>query len=272
MPNQQLPSSPPNKPRSPPQLLIPEGQEQAPPMINAPEGDGGVGPRLHIVPATPVGGSDPNQGHSNPFGQGSRQSASTAWQHDPSTSNAAQSSSYQPSFTFPAERPLINTGGNGGLPSSADDFLLPPSPSRIRSKSDTSARPPQWLGSSGMSLLSQNTFDDRTHTINLGDADFASVLAGLTTAFVDAFRRRTLALVSRAYTSIPLELAQAYLGLPKDQLLSAAEANKWTYDASTHILTPVLSAQPVSTSFAISAPSSLHTLDLVTDSVAQLET
>ena len=55
--------SPPRKPQSPPQLLIPESSPslfpQETPMINAPEGDGGFvssGPQLHIVPATPVSG------------------------------------------------------------------------------------------------------------------------------------------------------------------------------------------------------------------------
>ncbi|KAJ6610730.1 hypothetical protein B0H10DRAFT_1811094 [Mycena sp. CBHHK59/15] len=52
----------PQKPQSPPRLLMPDsgstsGSGFAPPTINAPEGDGGVvGPRLHIVPATPVSG------------------------------------------------------------------------------------------------------------------------------------------------------------------------------------------------------------------------
>jgi hypothetical protein len=57
--------SPPNKPQSPPQLMIPGSPSgnnmypQSPPVINAPDGDGGLmgeGPQLHIVPATPVSG------------------------------------------------------------------------------------------------------------------------------------------------------------------------------------------------------------------------
>jgi hypothetical protein len=48
------------KPQSPPRLLMPDtggnpSSNFAPPTINAPEGDG-LGPRLHIVPATPVSG------------------------------------------------------------------------------------------------------------------------------------------------------------------------------------------------------------------------
>ncbi|KZT23083.1 hypothetical protein NEOLEDRAFT_568359 [Neolentinus lepideus HHB14362 ss-1] len=60
----QRPSPPPNKPQSPPQLLIPDQSPNLPsglgmPTINAPDGEGGGmggGPQLHIVPATPVSG------------------------------------------------------------------------------------------------------------------------------------------------------------------------------------------------------------------------
>lgn len=52
-------ASPQMKPQSPPLLVIPDlqpgGYTQDRPVIRAPEGDG-VGPRLHIVPATPVSG------------------------------------------------------------------------------------------------------------------------------------------------------------------------------------------------------------------------
>lgn len=55
-------SSPQMKPQSPPLLVIPDlnqpgGYAQDQPVIHAPEGDG-VGPRLHIVPATPVSGGE----------------------------------------------------------------------------------------------------------------------------------------------------------------------------------------------------------------------
>ncbi|KAI0267820.1 hypothetical protein BC834DRAFT_870053 [Gloeopeniophorella convolvens] len=64
MPNEG--SSPQMKAQSPPLLVIPDSGPSGPygqgqPVINAPEGDG-VGPRLHIVPATPVsGGGDATQ-------------------------------------------------------------------------------------------------------------------------------------------------------------------------------------------------------------------
>ena len=64
------PSSPSQKPPSPPSLVIPDVSPSMnagdlhtrPPLINAPQGDGGVlnGPQLHIVPATPVSGGLPS--------------------------------------------------------------------------------------------------------------------------------------------------------------------------------------------------------------------
>jgi len=70
-------ASPQMKPQSPPVLVIPDlnqpsGYQQEQPVIHAPEGDG-VGPRLHIVPATPVGGGEAAQavGFRNNISQGS---------------------------------------------------------------------------------------------------------------------------------------------------------------------------------------------------------
>jgi hypothetical protein len=55
-------ASPQMKAQSPPVLVIPEpgGYQQDRPVIHAPQGDG-VGPHLHIVPATPVGGGETTQ-------------------------------------------------------------------------------------------------------------------------------------------------------------------------------------------------------------------
>ncbi|ETW86176.1 hypothetical protein HETIRDRAFT_309227, partial [Heterobasidion irregulare TC 32-1] len=108
-------------------------------------------------------------------------------------------------------------------------------------------------------------------------ADFpeglASLIATLVTQFVESFRRRTFALISRAYSSIPLALAQAYIGLSQEELLAVTEANQWTYDASSQILTPAPVAGPRSTTYisGTSSPSTLKALDLITDSVALLE-
>jgi len=69
-------ASPQMKPQSPPVLVIPgldqPGYQQERPVIHAPQGDG-VGPHLHIVPATPVGGGEAAQavGFRNNMSQGS---------------------------------------------------------------------------------------------------------------------------------------------------------------------------------------------------------
>jgi hypothetical protein len=69
-------ASPQMKAQSPPVLVIPDlnqpsGYQQDRPVIQAPEGDG-VGPRLHIVPATPIGGLEAGQtvGFRNNISQG----------------------------------------------------------------------------------------------------------------------------------------------------------------------------------------------------------
>jgi len=162
-------ASPQMKAQSPPVLLIPDlnqpsGYQQDRPVIHAPEGDG-VGPRLHIVPATPVsGGGETTQaaGFRNGISQGSATPStvpSSSWTHhssDPSANSA-------PSLPATEFRPGAGSAGASGLPFNfppqtqsnrtatdlpatvqGDDYLLPPSPSRTRSKSDTSARPLLW--------------------------------------------------------------------------------------------------------------------------------
>ncbi|KAI0780618.1 hypothetical protein BD413DRAFT_498650 [Trametes elegans] len=97
------------------------------------------------------------------------------------------------------------------------------------------------------------------------------ILAGMTTSFVGSFRKRTFDLLSRAYTSIPLSLAQEYLGYTDEQadkVISVALASHWQFDPSTQVLTP--SAQPVSSTRGYSQ-STLQALNLVADTVANLE-
>lgn len=68
-------------------------------------------------------------------------------------------------------------------------------------------------------------------------AEMSGVLAALVTAcvgkcslgnplalihqFTESFRQRTIELLSKAYTAIPLALARVYLGLPADELFSS---------------------------------------------------
>jgi COP9 signalosome complex subunit 8 len=73
----------------------------------------------------------------------------------------------------------------------------------------------------------------------------------------DTFRLRTLRILAKAYSSIPLALAQSYLECTSEQVLTgtwigtlsimlrrylslvAATQHKWRYDAATEILMPV---------------------------------
>jgi hypothetical protein len=74
------------------------------------------------------------------------------------------------SFNFPGTTQSIRTNTTTDHPvnSQADEFLHPPSPSRARSKSDTSARPPQW----GSALFSQQP--PPTHQIEPNSSHFPS--------------------------------------------------------------------------------------------------
>ncbi|KAF9469227.1 hypothetical protein BDZ94DRAFT_1244001 [Collybia nuda] len=102
------------------------------------------------------------------------------------------------------------------------------------------------------------------------NASLSQLTVGMITAFVESFRQRTFALVSKAYTSLPLLLAQTYLGLPPDQLLVAAEKACWSYDVSTQVLTPGSKGLPIHSTLS-PAFSSLSTFNFVADSVARLE-
>ncbi|KAI0707671.1 hypothetical protein C8Q76DRAFT_745855 [Earliella scabrosa] len=96
------------------------------------------------------------------------------------------------------------------------------------------------------------------------------LLAGMTTAFVDAFRKKTFTLLSRAYTSIPLPLAQSYLGFTAEQVVNVAVPAGWDFHETSYILTPP--KQSASSRNATSAQSTLMALNLVADTVANLET
>ncbi|KDR81736.1 hypothetical protein GALMADRAFT_239914 [Galerina marginata CBS 339.88] len=70
------------------------------------------------------------------------------------------------------------------------------------------------------------------------DKDLASVIVTLLSAFIDYFRRRTFALLSKAYTSLPLSLACTYLNIGPDQIIIVAQEHSWSYDPSAQILIP----------------------------------
>ncbi|THV07804.1 hypothetical protein K435DRAFT_788154 [Dendrothele bispora CBS 962.96] len=106
------------------------------------------------------------------------------------------------------------------------------------------------------------------------DPSLASVIKTMTEAFLESFRHRTFILLSRAYTSISLPLAQSYFGLPAESLLEVATANQWTYNASSQILTPIPYKAPKSLqipSSSVPITSSLANLNFIASSVSKLE-
>ncbi|KAK0229042.1 hypothetical protein IW262DRAFT_1429822 [Armillaria fumosa] len=106
-------------------------------------------------------------------------------------------------------------------------------------------------------------------TENAPDPQFPIVLSQMVQRFTESFRERTFRLLSKAYTALPLALAQTYLGLTSDRLLSAAESNHWRYNASTQILSPTAPSSLLGAS--LSSSSSLAAFGFIADSVAQVE-
>lgn len=46
-----------------------------------------------------------------------------------------------------------------------------------------------------------------------------------------------MALLTEAYTTIPLQLVQTYLGLPAENIASVAQKLGWSFDTSSQIFT-----------------------------------
>jgi len=103
------------------------------------------------------------------------------------------------------------------------------------------------------------------------DPKLGDVVALMTKAFVASFQRRTITLLSRAFTSLPVSLAQTYLELSTDQLLATAEEHGWSYDVSNQTLSPTPLPSTTVTPVYAYGPSSLNTFNLVADCTAQLE-
>ncbi|KAF9527029.1 hypothetical protein CPB83DRAFT_857019 [Crepidotus variabilis] len=102
------------------------------------------------------------------------------------------------------------------------------------------------------------------------DKEFASIIITLLSAFIEGFRRRTFELLSKAYTSLPVQLACVYLDWPEAGVVKVAERQGWTCDPSTKTFSPQL--QPAMTrQTGASSFSSLDTFHFVADSVARLE-
>jgi len=105
------------------------------------------------------------------------------------------------------------------------------------------------------------------------DADLSPIGPSMVKSFINSFRTRAFNLVSRAYTSISVSLAESYLGLPRDELLPTVTRLKWKHDPATDVLTParpqIMNARHIQG--AVSGPSTLFTFDIVTNGVSLLE-
>ncbi|KAJ7081814.1 krueppel-like factor 16 [Mycena belliarum] len=166
------------KPQSPPRLLMPDtgssaGPSFPPPTINAPEGDGGVlGPRLHIVPATPVSGGGaassavPFQTSLDTLHQDSSQAWDQASQQDEHQYRDQSNYDFSSHSNNDANAQIRNApAGHSNAPA---PFLYP-GMARTRSKSDTSLEAPAW--DNGNSFIGQmgnigSALDD---TISMND-------------------------------------------------------------------------------------------------------
>ncbi|KAJ3889463.1 hypothetical protein GG344DRAFT_51526, partial [Lentinula edodes] len=108
--------------------------------------------------------------------------------------------------------------------------------------------------------------------------ELAQVINIMVESFLFSFRDRTFLLLSRAYTSITLSLAEMYFGLGSSELLpgklfilgySVAARHGWAYDTSTKVLKPVPTNEPASS--VAPAVSSLVNFNFIAQSVSQLE-
>ncbi|KAH7107622.1 hypothetical protein BKA62DRAFT_683965 [Auriculariales sp. MPI-PUGE-AT-0066] len=98
---------------------------------------------------------------------------------------------------------------------------------------------------------------------------FVQLISVLLDAFIDGFRKRAFDLVSKSYSSIPLNLAQFYLGLPEDRLVAETGKVGWTY--ANGLLTPSKLQGAISAQNFGGNPSTVKTFEQMIDVVAQLE-
>ncbi|OAX40272.1 hypothetical protein K503DRAFT_864755 [Rhizopogon vinicolor AM-OR11-026] len=103
------------------------------------------------------------------------------------------------------------------------------------------------------------------------DPRLGNTLALMVNDFVDEFRRRTFALVSRAFACLQVIEAQRLLGLGQKEVLSIANDNRWLYDSANDVLRPANNFLPGLVASKPGPPSSRMTFDLVANSVAASE-
>ncbi|KAG2061527.1 hypothetical protein BDR06DRAFT_946982 [Suillus hirtellus] len=89
--------------------------------------------------------------------------------------------------------------------------------------------------------------------------------------FLDAFRKNTFTLVSRAFAYLHVTEAQKLLGLGQKEVLAIANNNHWQFDATSGILRPSNTSLPPLVATKPVLPSSVMTFDLVVNSVTTSE-
>ncbi|KIK31024.1 hypothetical protein PISMIDRAFT_128886 [Pisolithus microcarpus 441] len=99
--------------------------------------------------------------------------------------------------------------------------------------------------------------------------DLANLITNLVTLFVELFRRKTFTLLSRAFSSIETTQAQIYLGLSREQPLTAT-SGAWQYDSTSDVLYPP-GKNNTSLRMNLSAPSCLDIFDSVAGDLIKLE-
>ncbi|KAH8826864.1 hypothetical protein DL96DRAFT_1604588 [Flagelloscypha sp. PMI_526] len=94
------------------------------------------------------------------------------------------------------------------------------------------------------------------------------VVTVLVDRFIEDYRNKTSTLVSNAFTSIPVTIAQSYLGLDSATVLTGAQQAGWSYDAGTKMLFP----KPQTSAKSKQAnASTLNAFNFIADSVCKLE-
>jgi len=109
-----------------------------------------------------------------------------------------------------------------------------------------------------------------TQQSDFPDSRLGKTLALMINDFVDEFRGRTFALVSRAFACLQVTEAQRLLGLGQKEVLSIANDNRWQFDSASNVLRPVHTSFPTLVTKPV-LPSSVMTFDRVVNSVAASE-
>ncbi|KAG0697024.1 hypothetical protein DFH29DRAFT_176231 [Suillus ampliporus] len=103
------------------------------------------------------------------------------------------------------------------------------------------------------------------------DPRLGKTVALLVNEFLDAFRRNTFTLVSRAFACLHVTEAQKLLGMGRQEVLSIANNSHWQFDSASGVLRPPNASLPAFVATKPVPPSSVMTFDLVVNGVTSSE-